>query len=772
MKFSHGVWRMREGVKPYWAARVARHVAQHGELELRCVHKLDPKNNLNNYGMTVRLSSPLPGVLRLRVTHLAGRKRPGPYFELPSDRNTDTRLTETDGALLYDVGGLVAHVRTSPFSLELHSPRGLISELRPNNVGVMEVAGEQSHVMARFTLPVGAHAYGLGERFGPLVRDGQSVSTWNEDPGTETDLAYKNVPFFLTNAGFGVFVADPGRVDFELMTERVSAAQVSTGGNELDCYFIAGDEPKQVLERYTALTGRPALPPLWSFGLWLSTSFLTEYDERTVMSMIDGMRERGIPLSVFHFDCLWMKEHHWCDFIWDEAKFPEPPAMLARIRERGVHTCVWINPYISEFSALFEEGAERGFFLKNRAGDVYQSDFWQPQIAFIDFTNAEAVAWYTGKLKALLDQGVHCFKTDFGEKIPADAVYADGSDPQRMHNYYAFLYNRAVFSLLERERGRGEAVVFARSATAGCQRFPVHWGGDSDASWTSMAETLRGGLSFGLSGGAFWSHDIGGFNQTATPALYKRWVAFGLLSSHSRLHGATSYRVPWAFDEEAVAVLRHFTRLKLRLMPYLWAAAVEASERGLPLLRAMLLEFPEDPVAEVLDLQYLLGDSLLVAPVFTAEGRVRYYLPPGEWTDYETSERVRGGAFRSEESVGFFRIPLFVRENRLLAIGGEEERPDYDFSAALTLELFALADGKSAQALVHAPDGSVRARFTARRRGDEIEFSGEGARDVRVLVRQSARLDLDSGGRVESSSARGVLLSWPDPRVPLRLRLG
>lgn len=635
----------------------------------------------------------------------------------------------------------------------------------------MHVQGERAYLMQRLSLPVGAHVYGLGERFGPFLRDGQSVSSWNEDPGTESDLAYKNVPFFLTNGGLGVFVADPGRVDFEVMTERTSAVQISTPSHELDCYFVTGAEPKQVLERYTALTGRSPLPPLWSFGLWLSTSFLTDYDERVVLEMVEGMKVRDIPLSVYHFDCSWMKEHHWCDFRWDADKFPEPEALLARLKARGVRVCVWINPYISEFSPLFAEGREHGYFLKNRAGDVYQSDFWQPQIAFVDFTEPRAVRWYTDKLRALLEQGVDCFKTDFGEKIPADAVYADGSDPERMHNYYPLLYNQAVFSLLERERGLGEAVVFARSATAGCQRFPAHWGGDSDATFPSMAGTLRGGLSFGLSGGAFWSHDIGGFNQKATPALYKRWVAFGLLSSHSRLHGATSFRVPWAFDDEAVDVLRHFTRLKLGLMPYLWACAVEARDRGLPLLRAMLLEFPDDPVAELLDRQYLLGGALLVAPVFDEAGSVRYYLPPGEWTDYETSERVQGGGFRSEAQVPFLRVPLFVRENTLLALGAHDDRPDYDFGVGLRLELYALADGQRATAVIHGPSGEERTRFTATRRGAELEFRGHGVRDVTLTVRQSSTLDVVAGGGLRGANARGTELSWPDPEQPLRVTM-
>jgi alpha-D-xyloside xylohydrolase len=286
-----------------------------------------------------------------------------------------------------------------------------------------------------------------------------------------------------------------------------------------------------------------------------------------------------------------------------------------------------------------------------------------------------------------------------------------------------------------------------------------------------MAETLRGGLSFGLSGGAFWSHDISGFNMTASPALYKRWVAFGLLSSHSRLHGATSYRVPWEFDEESVDVLRAFTELKMGLMPYVWACAVEAHERGLPLLRAMMLEFPEDPVGECLDTQYMFGPSLLVAPVFDENNGVRYYLPAGEWTDYFTSERVTGGRYLTEANVSFFRVPLFVRENTLLTVGADRSRPDYDFVAGLTLELYSLADGAEATAVVHASSGVERARFTATRRGSKVELRGTATKDLRVLIRQSATAKPTAGGTLVESTPRGTLLTWPDTTTGLDLTL-
>ena len=285
------------------------------------------------------------------------------------------------------------------------------------------------------------------------------------------------------------------------------------------------------------------------------------------------MAEREIPLSVFHFDCFWMREFRWCDFEWDPITFPEPEAMLARLKAKGLRICVWINPYIAQRSALFEEGRAKGYLVTRADGTVWQWDKWQAGMALVDFTNPAAAQWFSSHLERLLDQGVDAFKTDFGERIPTDVTWFDGSDPERMHNYYTHLYNRTVFDLLERRRGTGEAVLFARSATAGGQQYPVHWGGDCDSTYESMAETLRGGLSLAASGFGYWSHDIGGFEGTPDAGVFKRWLAFGLLSSHSRLHGSGSYRVPWAFDEEAVEIARKFTRLKMSLMPYLAAAS-------------------------------------------------------------------------------------------------------------------------------------------------------------------------------------------------------
>jgi alpha-D-xyloside xylohydrolase len=408
--------------------------------------------------------------------------------------------------------------------------------------------------------------------------------------------------------------------------------------------------------------------------------------------------------------------------------------MLQRLKERGLHICVWINPYVAQRSRLFDEGMEGGYLLKKPDGSVWQTDKWQSGMGIVDFTNPAACQWFGDKLRSLLEMGVDCFKTDFGERIPTEVVYHDGSDPIKMHNYYTFLYNKTVFGVLEEKFGPGKAIVFARSATAGGQQFPVHWGGDCTATFESMAESLRGGLSLSLSGFGFWSHDMGGFELTASADVYKRWCAFGLLSSHSRLHGNNSYRVPWLFDEEAVEVLRSFTRLKCRLMPYLFAAACQAHERGLPVLRAMLLEFPDDPACDTLDRQYMLGGSLLVAPVLSHDNQVSYYVPKGRWTNFLSGKVVQGGAWVKEQH-SFLSLPLLVRPNSVIPLGNNAERPDYDYSEGVILQVYELEEGQTVQVDIPSLDGQVETTFTFRREKNMIRVERQGeAKAWQVLL--------------------------------------
>jgi alpha-D-xyloside xylohydrolase len=391
-------------------------------------------------------------------------------------------------------------------------------------------------------------------------------------------------------------------------------------------------------------------------------------------------------------------------------------------------------------------------------------------MGIVDFTNPAARQWYGDKLRALIDMGVDCFKSDFGERIPINVVYWDGSDPAKMHNYYSYLYNKTVFEVLQEKRGDGEAVLFARSATAGGQRFPVHWGGDCESTFESMAESLRGGLSLGLSGFGFWSHDIGGFEGTPSAAVYKRWIAFGLLSSHSRLHGDQSYRVPWLFDEEAVDVLRKFTKLKSSLMPYLFARALEARDKGTPLMRAMILEFPDDPTCNYLDHQYMLGESLLVAPVFSDDNTVSYYLPTGRWTNYFTGETITGPGW-VRETHDFMSLPLMVRPNSVIAVGNQQDRPDYDYGEGVTLHVYELEEGKHVSLVIPSVKGDIDMKFELKRKDGTLTVVRQGAsKPWRLLLVGIKTVKSVNGGK-EESTPNGTLVTPTMKANRLRISL-
>jgi alpha-D-xyloside xylohydrolase len=735
MKFTDGRWLLRPGVQAFHPVEVLDAETGPGTLIVRAaVRQVRHRGDLLKGPMiTLTLSAPAPDVIAVRVTHLTGQVHRPPAFEVeetaPAEDNGSMAARsrrEGEWAVLTS-GELSARVRTgADWRLEFRAGGRLLTASEAGAAAIVTTADGAHYLREQLSLGPDTAVYGLGERFGPLVKNGQVVDIWNADGGTGSEQAYKNVPFCLTNAGYGVFVNDPGRVSFEVASEAVSRLQFSVPGQSLEYLVIYGPEPKAVLRNYTALTGRPPALPAWSFGLWLSTSFTTSYDEATVTSFIDGMAERGLPLSVFHFDSFWMREFHWCDFEWDPRMFPDPAGMLARLKARALRICVWINPYIAQESALFADGKAQGYLLRRPSGDVWQTDLWQPGMAVVDFTNPAARDWYTSKLDALLAMGVDCFKSDFGERIPVDDVeYFDGSDPERMHNYYSYLYNQAVFELLRKRRGDGEAVLFARSATAGSQRFPVHWGGDCDATFEAMAQMLRGGLSLGMSGFGYWSHDIGGFEGTPDAAVYKRWIAFGLLSSHSRLHGSGSYRVPWLFDEEAVDVLRTFTRLKMRLMPYLLGAARQVTTDGMPMMRAMALAFPDDPGCTHLDRQYMLGDDLLVAPVLTASGEVTFYVPAGTWTHFMTGEQVTGPGWVTERH-GFRTAPLLVRPGAVIPVGAVDDQPEYDYAEGVTLRLYEIPDGARVTTVI--PSGGQE--FVTTRAGDVIRVQAANVGDT------------------------------------------
>lgn len=758
MKFINGNWLIADGIKASYACNVYEYEQQDNKLVFifaeRPAYSRDSTISLPVD--TVTISSPLEEVIKVNITHFSGGNK-DIEFQI-EDYHPEVNIKEEENSVTFKTGGLemVANIQ-DPFKISYYGNNKYLTGTGIRSFGHMtEEASKKTYMTEELKMSVGETVYGLGEKFTPFVKNGQVVESWNMDGGTGTWQSYKNIPFYITNRGYGVFVNNPGKVSFEVEAQRNFSVDFSVEGEELEYMIIYGPSPKEIISKYTKLTGRPPLVPAWSMGLWLSTSFTTNYDEETVASVVRKMGELEIPLRVFHFDCFWMKELEWCNFKWDERCFKNPEKMLVNLKQYNLKICVWINSYIGQKSCLFEEGKANGYLLKRTDGTVWQDDDWQPGRAIVDFTNPKACEWYSSKLEALLRMGVDCFKTDFGERIPTDAVYYDGSNPHKMHNYYTYLYNECVYNTIKRVRGEKEAVLFARSATVGSQKFPVHWGGDCFSDYRAMAETLRGGLSLGVTGFAYWSHDIGGFEATSTPDIYKRWVQFGLLSSHSRLHGSSSYRVPWNYDEEACEVLKRFTRLKMSLMPYLYATAYQASVNGTPMVRAMFIEFPEDYTCNYLDRQYFLGENLLVAPIFSETGEVTYYLPKGEWINFLTNEKYEGGQWYNE-TFDYMNLPLMVRPGSIIAVGTDSSKPDYDYEENVTFHCFKTDKNTEIQVPIINILGEIAAELTVKYIDSEIHFSYTGTKPYSILLRGETRKAQVDNSKV-SNTELGILI--------------
>lgn len=699
MKYLNGNWLVKDGFSIDYAQSIYDSRIENNQLTLWVPFKevTDPGMTLDDGMITLEVSSPRENIINTKIINYRGHVDHGPNFKLNYDKNISSEIIETDDKFVIRSGKTRLEIsKGSQILFKYYYENELKTEIAPRSIARIFDPDKNVHMSNSFVLEPGEKIYGLGERFSNFVKNGQEIEMWNADGGTETMQSYKNIPLYLSNRQYGVFVDSSEKVSYEIASQQVDRVEFSVPDQILSYYFIGGNNNKEVLDHYTALTGRPPLLPAWSYGLWLTTSFTTKYDEKTVMSFIDGMIERKIPLSVFHFDCCWMKPTEWCNFEWDPDVFPDPAGLLKKIHSRGIKVCVWINPYIAQKSRLFKEGMEKGYFIKRTNGDVWQWDKWQAGMAIVDFTNPKAVKWYQGYLKKLLRQGVDVFKTDFGERIPSsDVKFFDGSDPKKMHNYYTLLYNKIVTEAIAEIKGKKEALVFARSATVGSQCYPVHWGGDSSSNYPSMAETLRSGLSFGMSGFGYWSHDISGFEASATPDLYRRWTQFGLLSSHSRYHGSTTYKVPWLYGEKSVENTRKFTHLKLQLLPYLMAMSNEAHYHGVPILRSMVLEFPDDPGCEDLDMEYMLGDNLLVAPIFNEQGIATFYVPEsdGKWINILNNKSYEGGKWYREK-FDDFTLPLLARPNSIIVTGKYNDKTMYDFTDEPVINIYELKDGK------------------------------------------------------------------------------
>jgi len=599
--------------------------------------------------------------------------------------------------------------------------------------------------------------YGGGERFTRLNHVGRTIRIWNRNPyGARTDFAYKNMPILVGTRGYGLFVDVPTSVTFHLGSLSNRSYTIEASGQELDYYFIAGN-PKEILTAYTDLTGKPAVPPEWALGLWASSCFI-QATESSVKEQTARLRETNIPCDVYHFDTFWQKPLMWCDFEWDTSRFPDPPRLLKELHDQGFHICVWENPYVATQSEMFREGASKGYFVLRPDGTIYEALLWSQKsergmglCAIVDLTNPDAVAWFRKKHEVLLAQGVDAFKTDFAEEIPEDARFHNGRTGVEMHNPYVLLYQQQVFEVTKAHKG--QAIIWGRSGAPGCQRFPGHWSGDPECTFTDFANTIRGGLSAAMSGLAHWSHDMGGFWGTPIPELFIRWSQCGFFSPLCRYHGATA-RDPWLFGEKALNIFRKYAKFRSRLIPYLYSYAWEAAQTGIPIMRPMVLEFYDDPAGYAFDLQYCLGRELLVSPVVDPENWVTTYLPRGQWLDWWTG-RIHNGPMILRRQVPLEEVPLYLRENSLLPLGPERNYVGEKPLDPLTIEAFVTTEARFA-----LKSHSHEIILSCKRQGEGFVF--EASETLCTFI-----LRLHQSGLPSKVFADGeVLLEFESSRLP------
>ncbi|TCC00307.1 alpha-xylosidase [Micromonospora zingiberis] len=690
----------------------------------------------------VRIDAAGHGVIRVRLAdEPQARSRSARAVTLVHPPNHPATVSTYDRYVRVSAGALAAEIQLDPWRIRFRRPDG--SLLVEQDAGTVDISGRQRTLPfgrstadgmrvawhESFVAPGDERFVGFGEKFTPLDKRGQRALMWNFDAfGSESDRSHKNVPFYLSNRGYGVLVDSGLPVQFDVCQSTHSAVQILVPDDLLDYYVLAGPSPAEVLDRLDSLTGRPYLPPRWAFGTWISSGFYPDSQQR-VLDRARRIRQRDIPCDVLHLDCYWQVAGTWSDLRWNAEAFPDPAGMLRTLAEQGFRVCLWMNPYLMTASPLYDEAERAGYFLRRPDGSTYVADVWHgnyPASAILDLTNPHAVQWFSRLLRPLLEQGVAVFKTDFAEGVPADAVAHNGMTGVELHNVYALLFNDVVAQVTEEVAGH--RTVWARSSYLGGQRHSAQWSGDVNATWPALASTLRGGLSHGLSGVPFWSHDTGGFHGTPDPDLYVRWSQFGALSPLVRLHG-TSSRLPWDFPASAQRHAVAALRLRYRLMPYLWSAAVHAARTGTPMMRALLVDTPDDPTAWTSDLQYRLGTDLLVAPVVDPAGRRDVYLPTGDdWIDAATGQRYAGGQ-HLRVTVPLARIPLYVRRGALLPLVAPGATVGDGPFPEVTLVSWGAVDGTT---VVHDVNGDTS--IEAIRDGPQLRVRTRGPLRVGQLV--------------------------------------
>ena len=518
---------------------------------------------------------------------------------------------------------------------------------------------------------------GTGERFTKMDLSGHTFQLKNQDgQGVNNRRAYKNIPFYLSSRMYGVFYHTSHYCKLSLADHSTRSVQFLSDAPTIDAFLIGGKTPERILYNYRTLTGFPTLPPLWSFGIWMSR--MTYFSADEVQEICDRLRREKYPCDVIHLDTGWFRTDWLCEWKFNPERFPDPKGFLKRLKEDGYRVSLWQLPYVAQGAEQIDEAKTNRYIapLTKEQEKTEGSNFSTLDYAgTIDFTYPKATEWYKSLLKELLEMGVVCIKTDFGENIHLDADYY-GMKPEELNNLYALLYQKAAYEITRDVTGDG--IVWARAAWAGCQRYPLHWGGDSASTWDGMAGSIKGGLHFGLSGFGFWSHDVPGFhslpnfmNSPLDEKVYVRWTQFGVFTSHMRYHGSFK-REPWHYPTIA-PIVKRWWKLRYRLMPYIYEEAKAATETGFPMLRALLLHHADDRQVWHIDDEYYFGSQFLVAPVINAEGRRDVYLPEGRWVNFFTGERYEGGRWLKGVEVPLDLMPVYVREGASISIYPDEE---------------------------------------------------------------------------------------------------
>lgn len=660
----------------------------------------------NDPNLKFKIDFVTPRTVRIRMLTTPVEPKPAASIMLAKEpgRDGSWKVIETNDKIIYSSDYGTIQINKNPWRIVLKDKAGRIlsqtaalSDADSTQVKytpfcfVKRGSDNARRINPVFTLTADEMIFGCGESATGLNKAGQKVNLFVTDPqGPETDQMYKPIPFFMSNRGYGMFMHTSAPVTCDFGATYIGLNKMFMGDENLDLFVFFG-EPKDILDEYTDLVGKPGMPPLWSFGTWMSR--ITYFSEKEGYDVAANIRKNKYPCDVIHFDTGWFDVDWQCDYKFSENRFQNPQQMLKDLRSQGFHVCLWQLPYFTPKNRYFSELIEKDMYVKNGNGELPYED------VVLDFSSPETVKWYQDKLAGLLNIGVSAIKVDFGEAAPLNGIYASGKSGWYEHNLYPVRYDMAVSEITKKLHN--ENIMWARAAWAGSQRYPLHWGGDAATTNTGLLGTLRAGLSFGLSGFSFWSHDMGGFVKSTPEDLYCRWIPFGFLTSHTRAHGAPPTE-PWLYDSKRVQdVFRKSAEMKYCLMPYVYAQAKECTEKGLPMLRALFVEFPDDPGAWKVDDEYLFGSQILVAPLLESgmTGRT-VYLPEGKWIDYQTEKVYEGGWHRIE--AGSLPIIMLVRDGSVLPhLKLAQSTAEMDWSK-MSLKVYS-ADKKQAEGLVCLP---------------------------------------------------------------------